>query len=269
MKVSELKKNIGKAINRLDHSDIFVCHAGDTDSIVADLQKVIGDRNNNPTVYVRWSVLDWRRIPHLQKEGCKDCQDMINKYIDKCEHILFVIKDRVGHYTMREWFYSIQQMRKKSPKQVYVFVNRDSKNDPWTGKIIDEVFIRGGYALHKEYGSFEELIALFDKVLEAPIVHDALNWIREAQAVLSDSEIKPYKERIDRLYSLLDSDKTHKISTYLPERLLRKNNPISSVELSCQSKDIMTSISYIETRRVEMPIASRVKLAKDSSNHGI
>lgn len=247
MRSNKTKPNKEILISKLDYIlsnpkdiSLFICHAGDADNIVAKVQQALADEVNSTECIIRWSARDWKKMDHLQRPDCGDCQDMINKEIDKANYIIFIIQNRIGHYTLREWFYCIERI---STKHIYLFINRNLKeSDLYRIKsalgyeaYVQPYWYSGSkdiiHTIEKKIGKIEIRVN-YDEIRNIIVKMDIINLRRHKK------QIGDYLKSVSR-YGLgkplvrLDTDSTLRIKDLVVAQrlssILTRKNPMDNV----------------------------------------
>lgn len=196
---------------------VFICHSSDTDRLVKSLQNEITNLNNIPDNLVEWTIRDWHTLPHIQSSGDKDCQDVINEQLDNASIIVFVVKERIGHYLLREWFYSLRYM---DTKTVIFF------KDDYTCHI-PEVEYRialmhpDHYLVPNNYKSSKNLILSLFKILTALALHKTVDILESSKCQVVKDKLHIYTDQIDHILTQISELGVRSIEGPLAERFDR------------------------------------------------
>jgi len=203
--MSSTKKNyvqLDTLLSLPKNVSIFICHSGDTDNVVKSIQRNLGDSVNCPNNILRWSIIDWHKIGHLQKSNCGDCQDLINREIDKADYVIFIIKEKLGHYTLREWFYCLERLNKK---RVYLFIDKKTTSDALKYKRIEDILFPAGYIVADSYKNARDIVAFIENEIGKSKIKSVFENIREITSKISLDELKIYDDKINYFLQFMPS----------------------------------------------------------------
>lgn len=88
----------------LPQGRIFICFSGNSSEEVLRVQNELLLENLDPCQAIEWIPMAWNVITPINTIGTSSkAQDVINTYIQKADHIVFVVKDRAGEGLKIEW----------------------------------------------------------------------------------------------------------------------------------------------------------------------
>lgn len=88
----------------LPQGRIFICFSGNTSEEVHRIQNELLLENLDPCQAIEWIPMGWNVLTPINEIGTtSNAQDVINTYIRKADHIVFVVKDAVGEGLRIEW----------------------------------------------------------------------------------------------------------------------------------------------------------------------
>lgn len=88
----------------LPQGRIFICFSGNTSEEVHRVQNELLLENLDPCQAIEWIPMAWNVLTPINEIGTtSNAQDVINTYIQKADHIVFVVKDTVGEGLRIEW----------------------------------------------------------------------------------------------------------------------------------------------------------------------
>lgn len=101
--------NIKGAQNKyrlLPQGRIFICFSGNSSEEVHRVQNELLLENLDPCQAIEWIPMAWNVLTPINTIGTSSkAQDVINTYIQKADHIVFVVKDSAGEGLKIEWDY--------------------------------------------------------------------------------------------------------------------------------------------------------------------
>lgn len=205
---------ISSAITFPKHISAFICHSGDTDEIVANIQSKFASINNTCNPLIVWSIRDWHTMEHLQMPNCGDCQKEINKEINRADYIIFIVGKRTGHYMLREWFYCMERITKK---KVFLFLKKDVMEDEHHSNLIKDVMHPFAYLKPEYYSNTSDIISILQESI--PSIHITSSAAKAKIAlgrlhptVVKDLEVK-LSYKLDKLTNIGLSTRTGSIKS--------------------------------------------------------
>lgn len=88
----------------LPQGRIFICFSGNTSEEVHRVQNELLLENLDPCQAIEWVPMAWNVLTPINEIGTtSNAQEVINTYIQKADHIVFVVKDTVGEGLKIEW----------------------------------------------------------------------------------------------------------------------------------------------------------------------
>ena len=97
-------KDTHNTYDLLPQAKIFICFSSNTLEYVLHVQNELLLENLNPHQQVEWIPLAWNVLPPINTRGTSsNAQDIINTYIEKADHIVFIVKDYVADGLRTEW----------------------------------------------------------------------------------------------------------------------------------------------------------------------
>lgn len=104
----------------LPQGRIFICFSANTAEVVHRIQNELLLENISPNQAVEWIPMVWEVLTPIHECGTiYNAQDTINSYIDKADHIVFVVKDFVADGLKIEWD---KFARKPSEKTIHLCI---------------------------------------------------------------------------------------------------------------------------------------------------
>lgn len=172
---------------------VFICHSGDTDDIVAKIQSKLAALNNACNPLIIWSVRDWHTMEHLQLPNCGDCQSEINKEIARADYVVFIVKEKIGHYMLREWFYCMERHRKK---KVLLFLKNDVMNDKCKSNRITDLLNPYAYIKPDGYSKVADIVEIMKSTIPAIHITSSATKAKVALGTLHPSVVKKLEARL-------------------------------------------------------------------------
>lgn len=110
----------------LPQGRIFICFSGNTSEEVHRVQNALLLENLDPCQAIEWIPMAWNVLTPINQMGTSsNAQDVINTYIQKADHIVFVVKDNAGDGLKIEWDnFSKQNQNKTIHLVIYDNENR-------------------------------------------------------------------------------------------------------------------------------------------------
>lgn len=244
---------------------VFICHSSDTDRLVKSLQKEIAYINNIPDNLVEWTIRDWHTLPHIQSHGDKDCQDVINEQLDSAAIIVFVVKERIGHYLLREWFYSL---RCRDTKTIIFFIDNHSCNIPEVEYRIALMY-PNHYLVPDNYKSSKELFLRLSEKLNALGRHKIVDVLESSkcQAVKDESII--YADQIDHILTQIFELGIRHIEGPFAESFERITGRMSPKQIDNYNLPAL-EVNKIEPKGIQEILLMRQKsMCRTSKDHDI
>lgn len=230
---------------------VFVCHSSDTDRLVNSLQKEITNQNNNPDNLVEWTIRDWHTIPHIQSNRNKDCQDVINEQLDNASIIVFVLKERIGHYLLREWFYSLRNLDMKS---VIFFKNERTCHSPEVEYRI-ALMHPDHYLVPNKYKSVKDLTRSLSNKLEAFARTKIVDILKSSNGQDINEKIDFYTDQLEHLLTQVSKLGIKSIEGPFAERFERITRRYSSIHTeNVQLPTIEAKIAKLNRSKDILPI---------------
>ena len=97
-------KGAQKKYRLLPQGKIFICFSGNTSEDVHRVQNELLLENLDPCQAIEWIPMAWNVLTPINTIGTSNsAQDVINTYIQKADHIVFVVKDNAGEGLKIEW----------------------------------------------------------------------------------------------------------------------------------------------------------------------
>lgn len=135
----------------LPQGKIFICFSRNTSEIVHRVQNELLLENLNPHQSVEWIPMVWEVLTPLNAYGTDySAQEIINTYIDKADHIVFIVKDSVGDGLKSEWD-KYGRMSKDKTIHLCIYAN---ENEMKVHKTLDPM----GKNIHFPYSDFKDII---------------------------------------------------------------------------------------------------------------
>lgn len=103
-KVQLKVKDTQNTYELLPQSKIFICFSSNTSEDVLRVQNELLLENLNPYQEIEWIPMAWNVLPTINARGTSyNAQDVINTYIEKADHIVFIVKDYIADGLKIEW----------------------------------------------------------------------------------------------------------------------------------------------------------------------
>lgn len=116
----------GKRYRILPNGKLFICFAGNMSEIALAVQNGLLLDNLRPYHNVNWLPYAWNVIDDINVYGSLyKAQEVINKFIDKADYVLFLINGEMGVDTLKEWHHCTDIF---TGRQIYLGLFKDKDN---------------------------------------------------------------------------------------------------------------------------------------------
>ncbi len=133
----------------LPQGKIFICFSGNTSEYVRRVQNELLIENLDPSQAIEWVPMAWNVLTPINTIGTAyNAQDVINTYIEKADHIVFIVKDDVADGLRTEW----EKFSKlSSNKTIHLFIY-DNENRFKIHNVLDPLkqFVHSPYMDYKD-----------------------------------------------------------------------------------------------------------------------